>query len=201
MELRHVDETSFLVPALTARTCRRSSQAGFTMIEVMFAGTILVIGSLGMLGLIIGSIATNNRSKIDSTQPMLSQAIVEQLDSTVLGSGSSTLADCAGQSVTISGVTGGANLNTSGSAIDFTENITGDPAKTSYHMDYYVNTPCTVMGALQAIYDVRWNVQLVGGSTSPTNTYLLTVSTRLKNSVAGNMYFSPPVTLRAMSGN
>src|SRR5437867_2275819 len=91
MELRHVDETSFLVPALTARTCRRSSQAGFTMIEVMFAGTILVIGSLGMLGLIIGSIATNNRSKIDSTQTMLSQAIVEQLDSTVLGSGSSTL--------------------------------------------------------------------------------------------------------------
>jgi len=201
MELRHVDETPFLVPTLTARTCRRSSQAGFTMIEVMFAGTILVIGSLGMLGLIIGSIATNNRSKIDSTQTMLSQAIVEQLDSTVLGSGASTLADCAGQSFTISGVSGGADLNTSGSAIDFTENITGDPAKTNYHMDYYVNTPCTVMGALQAIYDVRWNVQLVGGSTSPTNTYLLTVSTRLKNHVAGNMYFSPPVTLRAMSGN
>ena len=201
MELRHVDETSFLAPVPTARTHRRSSQAGFTMMEVMLAGTILTIGSLGMLGLVVGSIATNNRNKIDSTQTMLSEAIVEHLNSTVLGSGSSTLADCAGQPFTIAGVTGGANLNAGGSAIDFTENIAADSTKTTYHMDYYVNTPCNVMGSLQAIYDVRWNVQLVGGSTSPTNTYLLTVSTRLKNRVGENMYFSPPVTLRAMSGN
>ena len=101
MELRHVDETSFLVPALTARTCRRSSQAGFTMIEVMFAGTILVIGSLGMLGLIIGSIATNNRSKIDSTQTMLAESILEQINSTLIGTASSTLIDCANTTWTI----------------------------------------------------------------------------------------------------
>src|SRR5215471_4961334 len=198
MQLHHVDRTVLLALTFQVPIRRRSSQAGFAMIEVMMAGAVLVIGALGMMGLLIGSIATNNRNKIDTTQTMLSEAIVEHLNSTVIGSGSSTLVDCAGQSYTISGVAGGANLNVGGNAIDFTEDIAGDPTKTNYHMDYYVNTPCTSLGTLQAIYDVRWNVQLVGGSTSPTNTYLLTVSAKLKNHGEGNMYFSLPVTLRVM---
>ena len=201
MGLRQEDHTFFLALAFPARTRPQSSQAGFTLIEVMMAGLVLTIGALGMIGLIIGSIATNSRNKMDSTQTMLAEAIVENLNSTVIGTGSSTLVDCAGQSYTISGVAGGANLTASSSSIDFTEDIASDPTKADYHMDYYVNTPCTVMGTLQAIYDVRWNVQLVGGSTSPTNTYLLTVGARLKNHGEGNMYFSLPVTLRVMSGN
>ncbi len=47
------------------------------MIETMMAAAILVIGSLSVVGLIFGSIASNNRNKIDSTQTMLAQAIVE----------------------------------------------------------------------------------------------------------------------------
>jgi hypothetical protein len=201
MQLRHLDQPFFLALVFFSRARPRSSESGFTTNEVMMASAVLLIGTLSAMGLLVGTIATNNRNKIDSTQTMLAEAIVEHLNATVLGSGSSTLVDCAGQSYTISGVAGGANLNTGGSAIDFTENIAGDPTKSSYHMDYYVNTPCTVMGTLQAIYDVRWNVQLVGGSTNPTNTYLLTVSARLKNHGEGNMYFSLPVTLRVMSGN
>src|SRR5580693_1924603 len=73
----------------------RSSQAGITLIETMMAGAILMIGSLSMIGLIINSIATNNRNKIDSTQTMLTEAILEQIDSTVIGSGTSALIDCA----------------------------------------------------------------------------------------------------------
>jgi Tfp pilus assembly protein PilV len=180
---------------------RRSPQAGITLIEIMIAGAILVLGSLGMLTLIIAAIATNNRNKMDTTQTMLSEAVLEHLHSTVIGSGSSNLADCAGTAFAISGVEGGANLNASESAIDFSENIAANSAKNNYHMDYYLNTPCTSTGSFQGVYDVRWNVKLVGGTTSPTNTYLLTISAKLKNHGEGNMYFSLPVTLRAVAGN
>ena len=40
---------------------KRSSQAGITLIETLFAGAILIIGSVGMLSLIVDAIATNNR--------------------------------------------------------------------------------------------------------------------------------------------
>ena len=56
---------------LTPDKKKRDPQAGITMVEVMLAGVILVITSLGMVGLLIGSIATNNRNKMDSTQSML----------------------------------------------------------------------------------------------------------------------------------
>jgi len=41
----------------------RNPQAGITMIETMLAALILVIGSVGMLSLIIDAIATNNRTQ------------------------------------------------------------------------------------------------------------------------------------------
>jgi type II secretory pathway pseudopilin PulG len=174
---------------------RRTSEAGITMIELLMAGTILVITSMGMIGLIVSSIATNNRNKIDSTQTMLAGSILEQINSTLIGSGTSTLTDCAGTTWTINTVPGGAAL--SGSGIDFTQ--TSPPAE--YYMSYTLNTPCTSTGARQGIYDVRWHVDVVGAPSTPTTTYLLTVGARLQNHGEGNLLFSLPVTLRVMSGN
>jgi hypothetical protein len=68
-------------------------------------------------------------------------------------------------------------------------------------MDYFLRAPCTSAGALQAVYDVRWNVQRVGGVSNPTNTYLLTVSARMKERADGGLIFPRPVTLRLMSGS
>src|SRR5207247_5624737 len=100
-------------------TCR-SAQEGITMIEMLMACALLVIGSLGMIGLIVSSIATNNRNKLDSTQTMLANSILEQIRSTIIEVGTSSLKDCAGTTWTIDTAPGGANLN--GSAhIDFTE--------------------------------------------------------------------------------
>jgi type II secretory pathway pseudopilin PulG len=172
---------------------RRNSQAGISMIELMMAGAIMVIGSLSMIGLIVGSIATNNRNKLDSTQTMLATSILEQINSTIIGSGSSTLTDCAGTSWTINTdpLVGGASL--SGSGIDFAQN--SPPA--GYFMDYVLKTPCANSGSPQGIYDVRWHVDKVG----TTSTFLITVGTRMKNHGEGNLFFSRPVTLRVMSGN
>jgi Tfp pilus assembly protein PilV len=178
----------------------RNSQAGITLIETMMAGAILVIGSLSMIGLIINSIATNNRNKIDSTQTMLTESILEQINSTVIGTGSSTLVDCANTTWTInasvpSSGSVGAALN--GAAVDFTE--ASPPA--GYYMNYVINTPCKSTGTVQGTYDVRWHIDAVGSGATATSSFLLTVSARLKNHGEGNMFFSLPVTLRLMSGN
>ena len=166
------------------------------MIELMMAGAILVITSLGMIGLIIGSIATNNRNKMDSTQSMLSTSILEQINSTFIGSGTSTLIDCAGSTWTIDTtvpLSGTAGANLSGAMIDFSQ--TSPPA--GYFMNYVLNSPCTSTGALQGIYDVRWHLDHVG----TTSTFLLTVSSRFKGHAGGDRFFALPVTLRVMSGN
>jgi len=181
---------------LTPAKQKRDPQAGFTMVEVMLAGVILVITSLGMVGLLIGSIATNNRNKMDSTQSMLSTSILEQINSTFIGSGTSTLTDCAGTTWTIDTtvpLAGSAGADLSGANIDFSQ--TNPPA--GYFMNYVLNSPCTSTGALQGIYDVRWHLDHVGTTT----TYLLTVSSRFKGHGEGNRFFALPVTLRVMSGN
>jgi Tfp pilus assembly protein PilV len=176
-----------------------TSQAGITMIETLLAASILVIGSLGMLGVVIGSIATNNRNRIDSTQSMLATSILEQIDSTVIGSGSSNLVDCANNTwsiLTAVPTSGVAGAPLSGAGIDFTQaQVAG------YSMNYVVSTSCpSTTGAVQGTYDVRWNITSVGSPTT-TSTYLLTVGAKLKNHGEGNLYFSSPITLRVMSGN
>jgi Tfp pilus assembly protein PilV len=180
---------------MTKRKVMRS-EAGITMIETLLAASILVIGSLGMIGLIVGSIASNNRNKIDSTQTMLAEAVLEQINSTFNGTGSSDLVDCAGTSWTIDTTVtsmGSAGAQLNGTSIDFTQ--TSPPA--GYFMNYVVRTPCTSAGVLQGTYDVRWHLDQIGTS----ETYLLTVGAKLKNHGEGNMFFSLPVNLHVMSGS
>ena len=178
------------------RKNRKHPDAGITMVELLMAGTILTIASLGMIGLIIGSIATNNRNKMDSTQSMLATSILEQINSTLIGAGTSTLTDCAGTVWTVNAivpVSGTAGADLSGAAVDFSQ--ASPPA--GYHMDYVLRTPCESDGAIQGTYDVRWHLDKLGG----TSTYMLTVSSKLKGHGEGNRVFALPVTLRVMSGN
>jgi len=168
------------------------------MIELLIASAVFLITSFGVLGLIASSVATNNRNKIDSTQTMLASAIMEQVTSTLIGAGESSLTDCAGTEWTISTGVGGAALNDDEDEIDFTE---ADPPA-DFYMNYVVNTPCEATGKLQSVYDLRWNIQVVGAAEgTPTNTFLITVSAQKQGSGEANIYTSAPVTLRAMAGN
>jgi Tfp pilus assembly protein PilV len=184
---------------LTDGNSRRRSDAGITIIETAMAAFVLAIGSSAMIGLIVCSIATNNRNKLDSTQTMLATSIIEQVKSTIIGTGQSSLTDCAGATHTIDTAPGGANL--SGVNIDFTENVAADVTKNNYHMDYLLRTPCTTSGKLQGTYDVRWHVQILGAGITQTRTYVLTVGARLKGHGEGNLFFSLPVNVRVMAGN
>ncbi len=183
---------------LVRRKNTKNPEAGITLIETMAGVLILTIGSLGMLGLIVASIATNNRNKMDSTQSMLATSIVEQINSTIIGSGESNLVDCAPITHTIDTAPGGATL--AGAYVDFTEDIAADTTKNNYHMDYVLRTPCSSTGTLQGTYDVRWHVDIVGSATD-TKTYLLTIGAKLKGHGEGNRTFSLPVNVRVMSGN
>jgi Tfp pilus assembly protein PilV len=180
------------------RKNRLRPDSGITMIETMVAAVILVIGSVSMLALVVSAIATNNRNKMDSTQTMLAESILEQIASTFTpnnGPGTSTLVDCAGNSwaidTTIAGSgSSGAALN--GANIDYSE--TNPPA--GWHMQYVMSTPCP-SGTVQGTYDVRWHLEKIG----TTQTYLITVSAKLRNHGEGNEFFSLPVTLRVMYGS
>src|SRR6266566_3521958 len=94
---------------------RLRGDSGITMIETLMAAAILVIGSIGMLSLIITAIATNNRNRIDSTQTMLAQTILEQIATTFVtatqttGPGTSSIVDCKGNIWTIDTTTSGAS--------------------------------------------------------------------------------------------
>ena len=174
----------------------RNSQAGMTMIETLLAGTILVIGSIGMLSLIVDSIATNNRNRMDSTQTMLATSILEQIHSTFNGTGTSELKDCAGTTWTIDTTipnSGSSGAQLSGANIDYSQ--TNPPA--GYYMNYVISTPCATTGTVQGAYDVRWHLDQVG----TTKSYLVTVSAKLRGHGEGNKFFSLPVTLRFMVGS
>jgi len=181
------------------RKNRLRPDSGITMVETLMAAVILIVGSVAMLSLIIAAIATNNRNKMDSTQTMLAESILEQIASTFTpnnGPGTSTLVDCAGNSwaidTTIAG-SGSSGAALSGANIDYSQ--TNPPA--GWHMQYVMSTPCSPSGTVQGTYDVRWHLDKIG----TTETYLITVGAKLRNHGEGNEFFSLPVTLRVMYGS
>jgi Flp pilus assembly protein TadG len=175
---------------------RLSFQSGVSVIEVMIATLVLMICSLGIVGLISASIVTNNRNKLDSTGTMLTQAVVERVKSTIIGTGTSSLVDCSGSVWTIETAPGGAAL--SGARIDFSES--SPPA--DYFMSYIVRSPCNSTGSEITTYDVRWHVEVVGAAAgTPTNTYMVTVGARMQGHSNGNMFYSLPANYRVMAGN
>jgi Tfp pilus assembly protein PilV len=181
---------------LTMRSIRQNSQAGMSMLEVMVATVILMVSSLGVIGLVWTAILMNNRNKVDSTQTMLAESVIEQVNSTIIGSGSSALTDCDETTWTINTEKGGAALN--GAGINFTQ--TSPPA--DYVMTYVLRAPCRPDGDLVATYDVRWNVQIVGEAEGmSTNTFLVTVGSRRAGSGTNALVDSPPIAMRVMVGN
>jgi len=190
------------------RRTRSRSQAGLSLIELMIAGAILVIGAIGVMALISIAIASNNRNKIDSTKSMLAQAVIEQVNATLIG-GNGNISDCVGNAFLIDTAAGGAKLvgsgvhpnDTLGADIDFSE--ASPPA--NYQMNYVVTSPCSAGGQYVATYDVRWHVDQIGAAAStPTSSFLLTVAAKQKgvtpSGALGGVRFSFPVNMRVVIG-
>jgi Tfp pilus assembly protein PilV len=186
-------------------TGKRRKERGLSLIELMIAMGVLVVGMLGSLALITMAIATNSRNKFDTTGTMLAQMVIEQVNTLPTNTTTTqiTLNDCtttkhASVAHTVAvvastvGTPVGAALvpvtdtDTSRRAgdIDFSEST--PPA--NYHMDWYT---CG-----DSVYDIRWNIVQV-----TERSRLITVSARqmLFKGKNANLY-APPVTLRTISG-
>jgi prepilin-type N-terminal cleavage/methylation domain-containing protein len=166
------------------------SNAGFTLVELLIASAVMSVAGLGAVGIIMMAVKANTQSGHDSTMGMLSNAVIEQVNSTLVGSGTASLSDCQGTTFTIATAPGGAALKSGlGSDIDFTA-----AAVDNYHMDYTVAAPCTLEATGVTIYDVRWHVDQVGSAEgTPSNSFLVTVAAKRKT-------LSLPVNVRVIVG-
>jgi Tfp pilus assembly protein PilV len=165
-----------------------------SLIEMMIACVVLLVGVLAAASLIPLAIGTNSRNRQQSNSTVITQMLMEKILSVPVGAPTPTLTDCTGASTTINATgtaTGaGATLLSSGDA-DYSQTAgsAGDP--TGYYMLY---TACGTNGR-QSIYDVRWNIQ----TPSPYVERVI-VSAKLKGSNNNLVLYSPTVTIRSMIG-
>lgn len=169
---------------------------GTTLIEMMIAMVVLMVGVLGSMALPMVSISSNSRNRWDSTGTIMSEMVIDQISSLPVGGSTTTVTvtDCAGNTHTIDtvGSSSGTGANLSGSNIDFTQSASSVPA--GYSMLY---TVCGNSTATQTVYDVRWNVQTIRANY----TNFVTVSARLSSANSTSNAFAIPVSLRTVVGN
>jgi Tfp pilus assembly protein PilV len=182
-----------------------SNQDGMSLIELMIACFVLVVGMLGSLSLILMAIATNSRNKFDTTGTMLAQTVIEQINTLPTNTPTSqiTLTDCettthAAVVHAVAVVGGPVGVPTGAALVPVTDTDTARRAgdidfseaapPANYHMDWHT---CG-----DASYDIRWNIVQV-----TERSRLLTVSARqmLFKGKNANLY-APPITLRTISG-
>ncbi len=173
----------------------RDPEGGFTLVEMLFAALILLVGLPAGMMLILTAIANDNRSKMDSSATILSQMTIEMIASVPANAATNmTIIDCnpssssASHSVHTSGSSSGAGAPLSGGAIDFTQ-----ATVTGYSMTYYGCQAST--GDRQALYDVRWNIK-----TLSTNAKLVTVAAKPTGTDTHANFLAVPVSLKTIVG-
>jgi Tfp pilus assembly protein PilV len=175
--------------ATLGRRRRRNSEAGMSLIELMVAGLVLVVGFAGVIVLMTNAVASNGRNKSNTTAAAMAQMVMERIQTLPDGSTTTTtVTDCASNTWTIDSIAGGANL--SSAAIDYSQAYSAVPA--NFKMLYVV---CDATGQ-QTTYDVRWNI-----ATATTHTTYVVIGARPLGASSGNLkFFALPVTLRGMVG-
>jgi Tfp pilus assembly protein PilV len=173
-----------------------SSQAGFTLLELLLAGVVMLVGLSGGLLLVLMAISSNRRNNLDSSGTVLAQMTMEMIASVPSNSNSSvSVVDCnpttssATHALSTLGSSSGSGAPlTSGGAIDFSQaQVTG------YSMLYYSCQAST--GDRQILFDIRWNIK-----TLTTNTKLVIVAAQRTGANNNAVLFAVPVSLKTIVG-
>ena len=169
----------------------RSSQRGFSYIELMIAMVVLAVGLLGGIIVICAASANNGSSKLRTTAGTLAEGTLERIIALPPGA-ATTVSDCQGNSFDFQtaqpGPGGPALINPFGDTqVDFSQ-----PAIPGYSMLYAMCSPGQVVR-----YDVRWTI-----NPGPTpSTELVTVSARpATGPAAPAATFVLPVSLSGVRG-
>lgn len=169
--------------------------AGFSLIELMIAALVLVLGLVGGAAVISAAIASNGRSRFDTAATALAESTMERIvaiPSRAQGPAANTsITDCAGTTFPISTAPGGAPLIASGPFAGYVDFL--QPAVPNYSMRYFV---CS--SGKSTTYDVRWRID-----PGPTPfTQLVTVAAKSvgQNGNTANQRFALPVRLRTIRG-
>ena len=173
-----------LIANKTKRAFRK--ERGMTLIELMIAMVVLLVGIVGSMALIAYAIGGNGRSRQESNSTVVAQMLAEKISSQKASlSNNLTVYDCVGTANTVYTAAGGGAL-TSGGDVDMTQ-----AAVTGYQMNY---TDCGTSGR-QMIYDVRWTI------TQPTTyTKLVIVTAKMLGAGTDLKHFSLPVSVRSLVG-
>ncbi len=174
----------------------RSGQQGFSILEMMLATVILLIGLVAIAQLVPASILLNYRNRTDSSALVFAQRQLDQMLDQPLSSPS--FVDALGNTCQLGNpaitntVQGNAVVSLNNQTlIDFISSPVPSPAPTSGYGFTYQD-PTDPSGTT---YDVRWAVIVTGnGSTASSKRYILGV-----RQFGGNGYFQP-ITLDTMVG-
>jgi Tfp pilus assembly protein PilV len=172
-----------------------SGQEGFSILEMMLATIILLVGLVAIAQLVPASILLNYRNRTDSSALVFAQRELDQMLAQPLTQNS--FVDALGNTCQLGDPT---NPNTlQGNNVLFVNNQTlidfsgsaPSPAPTSgYGFTYQDLTDPS-----GTTYDIRWGVVITGnGTTASTKRFILGV-----RQFGGNGYFQP-ITLDAMVG-
>ena len=182
-------------------------QSGMGLIELMISMFILAVGLVGILGLILAAMTSNNRNKSDTGATFVAELVIEQIGAAGTAS-SITLTDCKNNSHTLTLTTAaspgaGATLYTTSTAptsslvntIDWTQSASS--VSSGYQMNWVT---CDANGITQT-FDVRWNMADLT-STVSAQTKLVTVGARPAAARTTEIRrFALPATLRLVATN
>ncbi len=173
---------------LSALTKRRKSERGFSLLEMLFATVILLVGLVAIAQLVPASILLNYQNRNNSSALVFAQRQLDQILDRPLSSTVFTNAEgqvCQLGDPTINNAAQGTSvlMYQNQAVIDFTSSAPG------YNFTY-PEDPAIPNGLS---YDVRWAVILTkNGTTVYSKRFILGIRQQ-----GGEGYF-PPITLEAM---
>jgi type II secretory pathway pseudopilin PulG len=177
----------------SAFTRRRKSERGFSILEMMFATIILLVGIVGIAQLVPASILLNYRNRMDSAALVFAQRELDQMLDQPLTSSSFT--DVFGNTCqlgdpTVINAVQGSTVTTYYNQTVIVFNSTNPPPAPTNGYGFTYPDPNDPSGIA---YDVRWAVIITGNKgTASSKRFIVGV-----RQVGGNGYFRP-ITLDAM---